>query len=237
MGGRWVATFAFAALSVGAPAASAAPDARASACRPGGSSDQSLPHWARQRSMTVFVDSVLLGAFPTLRREMPCWQMTKRGRPALMVRMADAELRSGGFRVAPLVVSGLAYNTLFEKRRRRYRYWATRFDRDLAAFRRTLRARGAQQIVWVTLRQPTPATVPPLGRRELHLYSWYFPWVNERLRRFDRLHDDVSLADWRTASDRPGVTYDSIHTTTEGSRLMAKTIENAIRDEAARQRR
>ena len=63
----------------------------------------------------------------------------------------------------------------------------------------------------MTLRQPTPRTVPPHAVGELGQYSWYFPYVNERLRRLDRRRDDLVLADWARASDRPGLTYDTIH--------------------------
>lgn len=187
--------------------------------------------------MTVFVDSVLLGAYDTLRAAMPCWRMSRMGRPALMVKVADQELRTGGQRVAPLVVVGLGYNTLWQRHRHRYWFWAQRFDRELASFVRVLRKRGARQIVWVTLREPTVDTVPRYARSELKLYSWYFPWTNERIRRLDELHADVSIADWTRTSDRPGLTYDTIHTTTAGSKLLASTIETAIRDEAIRQRR
>ena len=91
--------------------------------------------------------------------------------------------------------------------------------------------------MWVTLRQPTRRTVPPRSRgRELSQYSWYFPYVNERLRILDRERDDLVLADWRTAGDRPGVTYDTIHLNARGGELMAGTIREAIWDEARRQK-
>jgi hypothetical protein len=100
-----------------------------------------------------------------------------------------------------------------------------------------LRRLGARQIVWVTLRQPTPETVLPRVRGELGKDSWYFPYVNERLRQLGRRRRDVVLADWKAASDRRGVTYDSIHVTQHGARVMARTIRKTIRDEARRQTR
>ncbi len=90
-------------------------------------------------------------------------------------------------------------------------------------------------MVWVTLREPTRRTVPPQSRDELGQYSWYFPYVNERLRRLDRRRDDLVLADWAKASDRPGLTYDSIHLNTEGAALMARTIWGTVSREARRQ--
>ena len=142
-----------------------------------------LPGWARARRATVLVDSVLLGGFPALRAARPCWRVSMYGRPALMVRIAEQQLRARGRRVAPLVVVGLAYNSLWERRRHRHAYWAARFDRDARRLLRTLHRLGARQIVWVTLREPTRKTVPPRARSELGLYSWYFPYVNGRLRR------------------------------------------------------
>ena len=157
------------------------------------------------------------------------------GRPALMVRIAEQQLRARGRRVAPLVVVGLAYNSLWERRRHRHAYWAARFDRDARRLLRTLHRLGARQIVWVTLREPTRKTVPPRARSELGLYSWYFPYVNGRLRHLDRQRNDVVLANWKVASNRPGLTYDSIHVNPTGAALLADTIWGAVSREARRQ--
>jgi hypothetical protein len=145
-----------------------------------------------------------------------------------MVRIAAQQLRRLGRPVAPLVIVGLGYNSLWERQRRRYAYWAARFDREAKGLLRVLRRLGARQIVWVTLREPTARTVPSHARGELGQYSWYFPYVNERLRRLDRRRDDLVLADWARASARPGLTYDSIHLNTTGASLMARTIWEAV---------
>jgi hypothetical protein len=187
--------------------------------------------------MTVLVDSVLLSGLPALRSKRPCWRLSVYGRPALMIGVAERELRRRGRRVARLVVVGLGYNSLWERRRHRYGFWASRFDREARRLLRTLRRLGARQVVWVTLREPTARTVPPQAVGELGSYSWYFPYVNERLRRLDRRRRDLVLADWAAASDRRGLTYDSIHLNTRGARLMARTIRQAISREALRQAR
>ena len=177
----------------------------------------------------MLVDSVLLGGLPALRARRPCWRVVKYGRPALMVRTAEEELRQLGRRVAPLVVVGLGYNSLWERRRGRYDYWAARFDREAKRLLRTLHQLGARQIIWVTLREPTARTVPPAARDELSQYSWYFPYVNGRLRALDRRRDDLVLANWKAVSDRPGLTYDSIHLNPAGATLMARTIWQSAR--------
>jgi hypothetical protein len=159
------------------------------------------------------------------------------GRPAWMIKQASAEIASSRRRVAPLVVIGIGYNSLFQRNRRRYEYWARRWDREAARLLRVLRAKGARQFVWVTLREPTARTVPRSAVRELRYYSWYFPYVNERLRRLERRHDDLVLANWTRASDRNGITYDSIHLNSRGGPLMARTIRGAIEREAGRQAR
>src|SRR6185503_18563493 len=89
----------------------------------------------------------------------------------------------------------------FQRHRRRYDYWARRWDREAAWLLRVLRRKGAKQFVWVMLREPTPATVPRYAVSELSYYSWYFPYVNERLRRLDRRRDDVVLANWAKVGD------------------------------------
>lgn len=190
------------------------------------------PRWVRRQRMTVLVDSVLLGGLPALRSRMSCWRPRKFGRPALMVKAAERELRARR-RVAPLVVIGLGYNSLFQRNRRRYGYWAGRWDREAKRLLRTLRRRGARQFVWVTLREPKRRNVPPRSQGgELGRYSWYFPYVNERLRLLDRRRDDLVLADWRRVSDRRGLTYDSIHLNPRGAALMARTIQRAVRRQA-----
>ncbi len=194
-----------------------------------------MPAWHRPRRATVLVDSVLLGGVSALRSRRPCWRIRMQGRPALMIRIAAAELRGRGLPVARLVVVGLGYNSLWERGRRRYRLWAQRFDSEARTLLATLRRLGARQVVWVTLREPTQRTVPPHARDELGQYSWYFPYVNERLRRLDRRRDDLALADWAKASDRPGLTYDTIHLNAKGAALMAKTIWKTVSRETRRQ--
>lgn len=232
---RWVgsasATILIALAIGGAPHARAAH--HVPGCRPGGS--QHGVSWARHRHMMALVDSVLLGGAPALQAAMPCWHITVRGRPALMIRVADQELRAQHPHVPPLVVVALGYNSLWEHNKVRYGYWAHRFDDEATALLATLRKLGARQIVWVTLRQPTAADIPPGHLAELNQYAWYFPYVNARLRRLDRLRSDLVLADWEAVSKRPGVTYDTIHLNPTGATLMATTIKHAITHEAARQ--
>ena len=227
---RLGATFVAAALVVACAPAGGTADgaARARQCGGAAAPSPSAPGWLRQRRMTVLVDSVLLGGTRALRRRFWCWRVRKVGEPALMVRAAERELRASRRRVDRLVVVGLGYNSLWERRRRHYRRWARRFDREANRLLTTLRARGARQIVWVTLRRSNRRNVPPNARGGLGQYSWYFPYVNERLRRLDRRHGDVVLARWDRAGNRPGVTYDSIHLNPRGARLMARTIERAI---------
>jgi hypothetical protein len=226
-----VATALLAAAPVVAPHALAA--RHADGCARGGS--PTAVSWARHRHMLAIVDSVLLGGAPALKSAMPCWHITIRGRPALMIRIADRELRAQHPRVPRLVVVALGYNSLWERGRKRYAFWSRRFDHEALALLATLRRLGARQFVWVTLRQPNASIVPPGSLGELYQYAWYFPYVNERLRRLARRRDDLVLADWETVSHRRGVTYDTIHLNSAGAALMARTIKHAITHEAARQ--
>jgi hypothetical protein len=199
--------------------------------------DPAQPRWARQPRMTVLVDSVLLSGKRSLYAANRCKQIGLRGRPAWMIKAAERELAADRRRVAPLVVVGIGYNSLFQRNRHRYGYWAKRWDREAARMLATLRRRGARQFVWVMLREPTPRTVPRRSVGELRYYSWYFPYVNERLRRLDRRRRDVVLANWAKAGNRNGITYDSIHLNEQGGALMARTIKRAIEREARRQAR
>lgn len=185
--------------------------------------------------MTVLVDSVLLSGKRAITAANRCHAIEWRGRPAWMLKHAAAEIGASRRRVDPLVVIGIGYNSLFQRNRRRYAYWARRWDREAEWLLRVLRRKGARQIVWVMLREPTARTVPRQAVRELRHYSWYFPYVNERLRLLDRRRDDVVLVDWATVGDRPGITYDSIHLNARGGELMARLIKRAIEREARRQ--
>jgi hypothetical protein len=213
------------------PSTSGAPSARMCPVEPG------TPHWARQPHVTMLVDSVLLSGKAAIIRGNRCRAFGLRGRPAWMIRAAEQELRASRRRVAPLVVIGIGYNSLFQRHRRRFGYWARRWDGEAKRLLATLRRKGARQFVWVMLRQPTARTVPRYAIRELSQYSWYFPYVNERLRRLDDRRRDLVLANWARAGNRNGITYDSIHLNSRGGVLMAKLINRSIRREARRQAR
>ena len=197
-----------------------------------GRADPELPHWARARAMTVLHDSVLLSGQSALRRGFPCWRVNLLGRPALMLRDAEREIRMSGRRVAPLVVIGIGYNSLWERDRVNHRRWAERFDGDAFRLLSTLRRAGAEQFVWVTLRRANRATTEPRSWGDLRLYSWYFPYVNDRLRRLDAMRSRLVLAEWARAGARRDVTYDSIHLNARGGRLMQRLIETTIYEEA-----
>jgi hypothetical protein len=207
----------------------------ADACPPAERRPGPPPAWARARRATVLVDSVLLGGVPALREELRGWRIAQVGRPAIMLPAAESEIRSGG-RAAPLAVVGVGYNSLWERGRRNHATWAARFDREARALVRALRARGARQVVWVTLREAGRAVIPAGARWQHDRYAWYFPYVNERLRTLDRARDDLVLAEWDRASRRAGVTYDAIHLNPRGAELMARTIRAAIDGAAEAQR-
>jgi len=235
---RALAAIALAALTFTALVASTGEDAaaRGMKCRPyDAKRDGPLASWARPRQVTLLVDSVLLSAYPGIKKVMPCWHVAKRGRPAWMIRAAESELRAAGRRVSPTVVVGIGYNSLWERNRRNYGRWSSRFDAEALKLIATLKRLGAKQIVWVTLREPRPSTVPPRSVGELRQYSWYFPYVNARLKRIARGRRDVVLAHWAKASDRRGLTYDTIHTNSAGGLLMGRTIKRAILAEARHQ--
>ena len=79
--------------------------------------------------------------------------------------------------------------------------------------------------------------IPAAALWQYDRYAWYFPYVNERLRRLDRARDDLVLARWDLVSDRRGLTYDAIHLDPDGAVLMARTIRRAIAAEGERRTR
>ena len=220
-----------AVLALAGAAAGASAQAPPAPCAAG------IPAWSQAKRMTVVTDSVLYGAYPNLRRDLSGWRLRLRGYPSMTLPAATRLLRSRGSRLAPLVVVGMGYNSNWQRGRENYAFWARHFDRDAREFLRTLRRFGARQVIWVNLREATAANSPPDRRGHLQSHAWYFPYVNERLRRLARTEKTMVLANWARAADRPGFTSDTIHLNRRGARLMARTIESSVRSEARRQAR
>jgi hypothetical protein len=190
-----------------------------------------VPAWLTSRRATVLVDSVLLGGIPALRSNFARWRVDVIGRPAIMLPAMEEELRASGRPVAPLVILGVGHNSLWEKGRRNYGIWAARFDGEATRLLNTLKRLGAAELIWVTLRQARRAVIPSSALWQYDKYSWYFPYVNERLRLLDKKRTDLALADWAAVSNRAGITYDAFHLRPEGAALMARTIRAAVEAE------
>jgi formylglycine-generating enzyme required for sulfatase activity len=211
------------------PAPQAAP---ASAATPAPPRDPELagipldPHWPKQ--LYVIGDSVMLGAKPYLSKAFPDWQVTFAGRPALMVRKAIEELPPGP--LGSVAVVALGYNSLWQKDRQNFQIWSDRFDKNIEDMLSALKQRGVHKIVWVLLRELTPQLVPNNGvaNTQYQKYSWYFPYVNERLRAAKERHPDLALADWVTAARQSGITYDAIHLNPRGGDLMVNVVRVAV---------
>ena len=194
------------------------------------------PRWLTARRQTVLVDSVLLGGKTAMSEKFKRWKLRFVGEPAVMLPAMEERIAAKN-RVARLVVLGIGYNSIWERRRRNYGTWARKFDSEAKELLTTLRRKGARQFVWVTLRDTRRAVIPASAHWQHDRYAWYFPYVNERLRRLDRTRDDLVLARWDEVSDRRSLTYDAIHLNPDGAALMATTIQKAIRDEGERQTR
>ncbi len=180
-------------------------------------------------TITVLGDSVLLGAKDSITAEFEAsgYVVDYRARPALMLHQSNNELVAANTPVGATVIVGLGHNSLWERDRANYDRWAAKFDREADALISTLESLGASKIVWVTLREPSESVIPPEGRKQYQAYVWYFPYVNERLRLLAQRHPDLVLADWAAVSNQSGLTYDAMHLTSSGIRLMIDTIRGA----------
>ena len=184
------------------------------------------PSWPK--TLTLLTDSVGLGVKDTLPAAVPDWQVDVRGRPALMLKAANAELAADPAPVGSVVVVALGYNSLWGQDRAQYDTWAAQFNREADALIATLREKGAKKIVWVTLRDPDPSLIPPAALAQAQKYNWYFPYVNEQLNALVVRDPLVALADWAAVSNLPGLTYDAIHLRTLGAKLMVETMKAGI---------
>jgi lysophospholipase L1-like esterase len=175
-------------------------------------------------------DSVLLGATPTLVKSLSDWQVTVVGRSAMMISNAMEALRRQPGAAAPVVVVGLGHNSVWEKDRRNFERWSATFDKSAEDMLALLRQRGAQKIVWLTVRECSLDVLPKNSgsRAQYREWCWWFPYVNERLRAIKEQHPDMALADWTKVARRPGVTYDSIHVNVQGAQLMTALIRAVI---------
>jgi len=182
----------------------------------------------QQRTVTVLGDSVLKGAEEQMTAELQAsgYLVDYRATPAWMLDDAEEEIAAAG-PVGATVIVGLGHNTLWEKDRANFDNWAGKFDREADALIATLERLGATKIVWATLREPSESVIPASGQKQYRLYVWYFPYVNERLRLLVQRHPDVILADWAAVSNQDGLTYDAMHLTGSGIRLMIDTIRTA----------
>jgi hypothetical protein len=203
-------------------------------CEPADPPETVRPRWLTARRQAVLVDSVLLGGKLALREAFGRWQLRFVGEPAIMLPAMEERIAARR-RVARLVVLGVGYNSIWERHRRNYGTWARKFDGEARSLLAALRRKGAEQFVWVTLRDARRSVIPSSALWQHDRYAWYFPYVNQRLRRLDRRRDDLVLARWDQVSNRTGLTYDAIHLNPEGAALMARTIEAAIRDEGRTQ--
>jgi lysophospholipase L1-like esterase len=194
------------------------------------------PRWWTARRQIVLVDSVLLGGVAALRDELRGWKIQVVGDPAIMLPAMEDRIAARE-RVPRLVVLGIGYNSIWERRRQNYRTYARKFDAEAKNLLATLRRKGAHQFVWVTLRDARRTVIPSSALWQYDRYAWYFPYVNQRLRRLDRRRSDLVLARWDLVSDRRRLTYDAIHLDPDGAELMARTVEQAVRVEAKRQTR
>jgi lysophospholipase L1-like esterase len=219
----------------GAPGTAGAPVGTSTVCEPTGPPTTEKPRWLTAKRRTVLADSVLLGGTAALRERFAHRRLEIVAEPAIMLPAMRRRIAARTRPVARLVVLGVGYNSLWERKRRNYTTWARKFDSEAKALLRTLRRKGARQFVWVTLREARRTVIPASARWQHDRYAWYFPYVNERLRRLDRARDDLVLARWDQVSDRRGLTYDAIHLNPDGAALMARTIHRAIRDEGKRQ--
>ena len=219
----------------GTPGNAAGPGGTSTVCEPTEPPTTVKPRWWTARRQTVLVDSVLLGGTVAMRERFRRWQVEIVGEPAIMLPAMEERIAARSRPVARLVVIGIGYNSLWERGRRNYARWARKFDTEAKELLATLRSKGARQFVWVTLREARRAVIPPAALAQHNRYAWYFPYVNERLRRLDRQRDDLVVAPWDEVSNRRHLTYDAIHLNPEGAALMALTIQQTIQAEGRRQ--
>lgn len=187
--------------------------------------------------MAVFSDSVGLGARHAIPAAFPSgWEVNVVGEPARFVEQLESgpcfwtltnqrcdvrhRLAVNPEWFGDHVVIAAGYN---------YPYWdPARFDRSIDSMVETLVAAGVDHVYWVTLREVKQQYVSGAAWRQVQPYAWYFPTVNEHLRRALDRHPELTLVDWAAVADRTGITYDAIHLNDDGAALYAEQIRAAV---------
>ncbi|MCU1501445.1 MAG: hypothetical protein JWM12_799 [Ilumatobacteraceae bacterium] len=171
-------------------------------------------------------DSVGLGAKNAMSAAFPPdWQVTVDGTPALFVEQLLSKHVKGRAATNPSVFGDDAivaggYN---------YPFWDPgRFDRSVDAMVDELVALGTKHVFWVTLREVEQQYVTPGAWTQVQPYFWYFPTVNQHLRAALDRHPQLSLIDWASIADRPGLTYDAIHLNTYGAAQYANLSADVV---------
>lgn len=180
----------------------------------------------RSRRVTMFTDSVGLGAKDALPRAFPAdWQVRVDGEPAEMVGQMERNFVRPRLATDPEwfgdhVVVAAGYN---------FPYWDhDRFIGEVDSMVDTLTAAGVKHVYWVTLREVKREFVSASGWRQIQPYSWYFPIVNDLLEQALERHPNLHLVDWAAHADRPGLTYDAIHLNNTGAALFSDLVRSTV---------
>ncbi|MEO5725094.1 MAG: hypothetical protein ABIQ39_05585, partial [Ilumatobacteraceae bacterium] len=103
-----------------------------------------------------------------------------------------------------------------------------RFDRSIDAMVDELVRVGTKHVFWVTLREVKPQYVSASAWQGVQPYYWYFPTVNQHLREALNRHPQLSLIDWASIADQPGLTYDAIHLNPNGARQYSALASDIV---------
>lgn len=191
-----------------------------------GSVDQVVEAAPDSQRVLLVSDSVGLGTRGVLDEFFPAdWEVNVIGTPAYFVeqlrdRHVAPTLAGAPWMVGDHVVIAGGYN---------YPFWdPKRFDRSIDSMVQTLTSAGVEHVYWVTLREVKPQFISPSAWRQVQPYYWYFPTVNEHLRKAVARHPNLTLIDWAAAADRSGITYDAIHLNRKGAELYSSLVRSAV---------
>lgn len=163
----------------------------------------------------MVTDSVGLGAKSAMPKAFPAgWQVTVDGTAALFVE----QLLSKHVKTREATSSTVFGDYAIVAAGYNYPYWdPARFDRSIDAMVGELVKAGTKHVLWVTLREVEQQYVTASAWRGVQPYYWYFPIVNQHLRNALSRWPQLSLIDWASIADQPGLTADAIHLNTNGA--------------------
>ncbi|NNE72203.1 MAG: hypothetical protein HKN26_00900 [Acidimicrobiales bacterium] len=170
--------------------------------------------------ISLLADSVLIGSGAEFRAEFSDLGASVSGFPGIYTAEGANIIDRDAHLVGDIAIVSLGHN---------FPGWDVDvFDASLDAVVDSLLRAGAQKIIWVSLRHPTPENTPPNDYFLTQHFVPFYPNVNAALHRAMNRHPQLTIADWTSLSHGTEFTYDAMHLNREGVAAMLALLRREV---------